>query len=699
MKRRWTSGAAAAIAVVIFLVCGVTTAGAGGYEGESLASSDLTQLSLEELMDIEVYSAAKKKQKMSDSAAAVYALTSDDIRRSGATSIPELLRMIPGVEVANINSNTWAITIRGFNDFFSNKLLVMIDGRSVYTPLFAGVYWDVQDTLIEDIDRIEVVRGPGGTLWGANAVNGVINIITKSAKDTQGPLLAGGGGTEDKGFGQVRYGVKLGEGVYGRFYAKGFNRDGFGNPPGGQADDAWYAWRGGFRIDWDPAESDHWTFQGDLYNGNNDSVLSRASFTAPGFVETIMDQTDIAGGNVLARYRHSYAGGSELELQTYYDRTERQDASVVEYRDTVDFAAQHRFRPLEGHEVVWGLGYRIYGDQIGGSFNFVFEPSRRNTDVVSGFAQDEISLLDDRLRLTLGAKLEHNSYTGFEFQPNGRFLLKVGGRGSLWGAVSRAVRTPSRAEDDVRINSQIQLIPAGAFGPGSPPVDTPAVLALFGNRNFDSEKLTAYELGYRSQPLDNLSFDVAAFFNEYDDLRTVAQRLGPGGSPIAWLETDPLPPHLVIPFDAGNMMSANTYGVEVVSDWWPIDGWRLRAGYTYFQMSTDLPATAPPNTLGPGADGASPKQQAFLRSFADLPHQLELDAGVRWVDELPSVGARGYGTADLRLGWKPREDIEISLVGQNLIDDKHIEFGPSEFFQISPTAVQRGFYGKVTWTP
>ncbi len=677
--------AAAALAMLglLALVAGTAAARDGSDDG---FGTDLTELSLEELMDIEVYSAAKKKQKISDSAAAVYVLTSEDIRRSGATSIAELLRMIPGVEVAHIDSSSWAVTIRGFNDFFANKLLVMIDGRSVYTPLFAGVYWDVQDTLLEDIDRIEVVRGPGGTLWGANAVNGVINIITKNAEETQGALAVGGGGTEDKGFGGLRWGTKLGENSYGRFYAKGVNRDGSGNPPGGAADDAWNQWRGGFRIDWTPGEQDNWTFQGDLYNANNDSLVTRPSFSAPGFSETVKDPTDAAGGNLLAHYRHSFAGGSEITLQGYYDRTERQDISIHEARDTVDLDLQHRLRLADVHEIVWGLGYRVSGDQIRNSFNFVFSPQRRDVHVVSGFVQDEVSLFDERLRLTAGAKLEHNDFTGFEFQPNVRFLFKIAERQSLWGAVSRAVRTPSRAEDDVRINSQI--LPPGTLGPGTPP----AVVALFGSHGFDSEKLLAYELGYRVQPSDTVSFDVTAFYNSYNDLRTVAPRAA-----LPFPETDPLPPHLVVAADAGNMMEGETYGAELFADWWPLDGWRLRGGYSYFEINLDLPASAPAGTLGLGADGASPSHQFYLRSHADLPYDLELDANFRWVDELPSIGVNDYGTMDLRLGWKPREDLELSLVGQNLLEDKHVEFGPSEFFQISPGAVQRGFYGKLVW--
>ncbi|MCP5005924.1 MAG: TonB-dependent receptor plug domain-containing protein, partial [Planctomycetes bacterium] len=419
-----------------------------------LAKNDLTSLSLEDLMNIKVTSVSKRPQKLIDAASAIYVITQEDIRRSGATNIPDALRRVPGIQVAHINMNTWAITSRGLNSFLSNKLLVLMDGRSVYTPLFSGVYWDVQDTLLEDIDRIEVIRGPGASLWGDNAVNGVINIITKQAGDTQGGLLSTGYGNEQQGFGNLRYGNKIGNDAYFRVYSKYFNRDNAVDASGKKTNDSWHAQRGGFRIDWDIKKQDSLTVQGDIYDSKFGETAATVSLTSP-FSNTINDDSKFAGWNVLTRWKHTFSEYSNFELQLYYDQTERESIKLREDRDTYDFDFQHRFKFGERQDVVWGLGYRLTHDNIRNSFDFSFNPDSRSMSLYSGFVHDEITLIEDKLRLTVGSKLSYNVFTGLEVQPNARLLWKPCERHSTWLSFSRAVRTPSRAENDIRINKEV----------------------------------------------------------------------------------------------------------------------------------------------------------------------------------------------------------------------------------------------------
>jgi len=661
---------------------------------DTVASANLADLSLEELMNIEVYSAAKKTQKLSDSAAAAYVLTQEDIRRSGVTNVPEALRLVPGVEVAHIDSNKWAISIRGFNDRFANKLLVLIDGRSVYTPLFAGVYWDVQDLVLEDIDRIEVIRGPGGTLWGANAVNGVINILTKKAKDTQGVLMTAGVGTEERGFGTARYGAKIGRDAYVRVFGKYFERDSFeassSAPSGSQGSDQWDLGHAGFRTDWDPSETDSLTLQGDFYDGKAGSFSTVAAMP-PVYVDSQVAHQSLIGGNVLGRWTHQFEGGSEARFQAYYDRTDRDTnpVNVAENRNAADFDFQHRFKLSDRHDIVWGLGYRITWDELNDSFSVAFKPKHRSLNLFNAFIQDEISFLHDSVRLTLGSKLEHNDYSGFEVQPNVRALWKPTNHQTVWGAISRAVRTPSRAEDDIRINSAV--IPAGL--PSSVCETSPldCVIAMFGGSSFNSEKLVAFELGYRQQLFENAGVDVATFYNLYDDLRTIEP--APADS---FVEVDPTPTHLVVPFNIGNGLKADTWGVEIAADYRPFDFWKLRSGYTLFEMDLNFDSSAKDDPVSGSADGASPQNQVFVRSLIDLPYNLELDSNFKWVDQLKSLGIGAYATLDLRLGWRPTETLEFSLVGQNLLQKANQEFNSSAFVNDEATKVERGVYGKVT---
>ncbi len=667
--------AAIFLLVFVLMLMGAPPATAG--TGSEPFPRDLTSLSLEELMEIDVTvtSVSKKTQKLSEAAAAVFVITQEDIRRSGATTIPEVLRMVPGLQVARIDANKWAISSRGFNGRFSNKLLVLIDGRSVYTPLFSGVFWDMQDLVLEDVERIEVIRGPGATLWGANAVNGVINIITKKARDTQGGLLVTGAGTEERGFGTLRYGSKAGEDAYWRIYIKYFNRDNSVTSAGEEAADSWDVVRAGFRVDWDGTARDSLTLQGDIFDGESGVTYTAPTLTPP-YSVTASDDTNIGGGNLIFRWRHTFTPSSEFALQLYYDRTEIKYAVIGENRDTFDIDFQHRF-PLGGiHDILWGLGYRFTKDDITNSFYISLDPQSRSDNLYSAFVQDEVRLVENRLYFTAGSKFEYNNYTGFEVQPSARLLWTPDEKQSVWTAVSRAVRTPSRADDDIRINQKVL--------PG-PPLTIAAVL---GDRSFESEDLLAFELGYRIRPVERLSFDIAAFYNIYDNLRTLERGQ-------TFTETTPAPSHVVVPSVANNMMDGETYGVEAVVDWLALDWWELQLAYTYLRIKLRLEDIST-DTTSTGAEGESPRNQVSLRSSMDIRKDLDLDMHLRYVDDLPGLGIPGYLALDVRLGWRPVKDLEVSVTGQNLFDNSHPEFVP-ELINILHTEVERSVYGKITW--
>jgi iron complex outermembrane receptor protein len=625
---------------------------------------DLKQLSLEQLMNVEVTSVAKKDQRVAETAAAISVITQEEIRRSGVTSIPEALRLAPGVTVSRIDGNSWAIGIRGFGSGLSRSVLVLIDGRSVYTPLFAGVYWDVQDTLLEDIDRIEVIRGPGGTIWGANAVNGVINIITKGTTETQGLLATAGGGSEEKGFGSLRYGGKIGQDFSYRLYGKGFRRDGQFTPHLSDVDD-WQMGQGGFRADWDLHERDKLTFQGDAYKGYTGLRTRVSSFSAP-FSAIVEKDTDLSGMNLLGRWNRALSETSNLALQIYYDRTFRREPTFEEERNTVDFDFQHRFKLTGRQELIWGLGYRFTKGDTKSVPTLVISPRNRADNLFSAFLQDEIVLVEDLLRLTVGSKFEHNDYTGFELQPSGRLLWTPAARHVLWASISRAVRTPSRVDRDVAASS-------------APNPALPFFARLLGKKDFDSEKVMAYELGYRIQPTDRLFVDLAAFYNRYDDLFSVET-----GTPF--LE----PGRLIFPFQFDNKMKARVYGAELAADWRWLDWWRWRFSYSYLQINLTSKRGSNDTITAPGTEGGSPHNQISLTSFVNLPGDLQLDGMFRYVDNLPGQNVGRYFNLDLRLGWHATKNVELSLVGQNLLQGHHAEWGGG-------TEIQRGVYTKVAW--
>ena len=629
----------------------------------------LGQLSLEELMNVRVSLVARREQKLMTAPSAVTVITSEELRRSGVTSVAEALRRVPGFQVARIDSNKWAITARGFNDLSASKLLVLIDGRSVYDPLFSGVFWDVQDLMLEDIDRIEVVRGPGGTLWGANAVNGVINIITKSAEDTQGGLVSAGGGTEERGFTSVRYGGKLDEKSWYRVYGKFFSRD-----SSQHGEDGWLQGRMGFRVDSKPTSAVRLTMQGDYYQGEFDSLLGIPSLAAP-FMNVFDDTSEVAGGNLLMRAEQTFESGGQVAMQIYYDRTERAIPSVIEVdRDTADFEFQHRFSAPARQQITWGGGFRWTSDDVENTFVLNLDPERRSDTLGSTFVQDEIEVIEDRLTLTVGSKFEYNSYTGFEYQPSARLSWIPHERHSAWAAVSKAVRTPSRIEDDIRVNRRVL---------GGAPL---TLISFFGDPDVKAEDVIALEMGYRVLPADTLSADIALFYNEYDDLMSTEP-----GLPFA--EAVPPPAHTVVPLLADNLYEGSTYGFELSANWDILEDWRLYGAYSFGRMNLRRTGDSLDLTTE-GREGDGPRHQVYLQSSLNLPHDVELDVIGRYVDVLSNQNVDSYIEADVRLGWRPLDTLHVAVIGQNLVHDEHREY--TRAFPFVPSEIERGIYLVVT---
>jgi iron complex outermembrane receptor protein len=582
---------------------------------------DLSTLTIEELANIDISSVSKRPEPLGEAAASVYVITREQIRRYGATSIPEILRLAPNLQIARVNSSQYAITARGFNGTIANKLLVLIDGRSVYTPLFSGVFWDVQDTLIADIDRIEVISGPGGTLWGSNAVNGVINIITRHSRETQGALLSIGGGPDERGA-SFRYGAKLGEHTTYRVYAKGFGRENTENSSGVSARDSWGKGQAGFRLDW-AKFGDALMFEGGGYDGSTDQRNT--------------DNQLISGAHMLGRWSRTLQDNSAIQVQAYYDLTRRViPGTFGELLNTFDIDAQHQFLLGSRHGFVWGGGYRLYHDNVDNEAALAFRPAIRNLHLANVFIQDTIALAE-HLELTLGVKLEYNSYSQFEVQPNARLAWNFRDYGLLWSAISRAVRTPSRLDREL-------------FAPGSPP------FLLAGGPNFKSETLIAFEIGYRVQPVAQASFSISTFYNIYDDLRSIEPTSGG------------------LPFVIENKMKGETYGVEMWGSYRVLDWWRLSAGYNFLKKDLRLKrGSSDPN--GVQAAGNDPEHQFSARSAMNLPYNVVFDLALRWIDRLPNPNVPSYVALDARLGWMVREGVELSLTGVNLTDRRHPEFG------------------------
>jgi iron complex outermembrane recepter protein len=651
--------------------------------------TDLLSMPLEDLMNIEITSVSKKSQRLSDAAAAVFVITQEDIRRSGVTSIPEALRMAPGVQVAHIDANKWAVTIRGLNGRFANKLLVLMDGRSLYSPLFAGVYWEVQDTPLEDIERIEVIRGPGAALWGANAVNGVINIITKSADTTLGGMASAGAGTEERGFATARYGVSLGKDNNLRFFVKHRDIDNQVDASGNKSHDAWQMTRGGFRFDGQPSWRDTLTLSGEYYDGGVDEKYTLYRLPTPqdpGISSTPDATSRMQGGNLLAHWQHALEENGTLSLQLYYDHFERSMIILGEQQDTVDLEFQHHFTLWERQDLIWGVGYRFSSDRLSDTAIISFNPPTRDTQLYSAFLHDEVKLIPEHLSLVVGTRLEHNSYTGFEFQPNGRLLWTPSANQSFWGAVSRAVRTPARGDSDIAYRYR-------TFTAAQIQQPLPLRLEIDGSRNFKSETLVAYELGYRVEPKQHVAFDVAAFYNDYRHLRVLQE-----GATVPEFD-GAQPTNLLRSYTLANEMHGHAYGVELAGEWSPVPWWRLHATYSYLRIKMNLEEPSTDTINQNDAEGDSPRHQFTVRSGLDLGKGWEFDCWLRGAGRLAyidGVSIPGYVTMDTRLAWKPVPKLEIALVGQNLLHRHTPEFIP-EFINTFATEVQRSVYGKVTW--
>jgi iron complex outermembrane receptor protein len=608
--------------------------------------NDLKKLSVEELMDIEVTSVSKHPEKLTEAASAIQVITHDDIRRSGATTIPEALRLAPNLQVAQLNSHHWIISARGFNNIFANKLLVMIDGRTVYSPLFAGVFWDAQNVLLEDVDRIEIISGPGGTLWGANAVNGVINIITKRAKNSQGLFVSGAAGSALRGLASVRYGSSVGPNLFYRAYAQYSDRDQTVLPNGEDNIDKWSITQGGFQMEWYPTEVNTLSVQGNFYRG---------------IQETAPEESPMDGQNIMGRWTRSFSNRSELIVQAYFDRTWRRDVpgTVYDELETYDLDVQHRFLPGERHDVLWGAGYRIMNDKTINTTQFLgLVPADRRMDLLSTFIQDAITLLPEHLKLTIGTKLQHNDFSGFEIQPSARLAWSIK-QHLIWTAVSRAVRAPSRIDVDYHI-------PTYEVPPQYP--------SVAGGPNFTSEKVIAYELGSRLQPSSKWSISLAGFYNQYDDLYSV----------------EPLPGTMT--YQIQNGVKGYSYGGELSGNYQPIPRWRLRGGYTYFSKKLE---NKPGNMSAPIALanlGSDAKNQFLLQSILDLPAHFQVDMVLRHIDTLPSTQfyeeVPSYYSFDARLAWHFRQ-LEIAVVGQNIFHELHSEF--------AGIRIPRNFYGKISW--
>lgn len=636
----------------------------------------LADLSIQELMNESITSVSKKETKLTESPAAVTVITAEDIRRIGATSIPEALRIVPGLDVARINASEWAVSSRGFNNQYANKLLVLVDGRSVYTPSFSGVFWHMQDLMLEDLDRIEVIRGPGATLWGANAVNGVINIMTKSARDTQGLLSSVTYGTDLKPLANLRYGGQLSTNLYYRVYGQFLEHDNFLRSDGPEASDQWNTARGGARLDWHPDERNHLTLQGDYDEEMVHQPFDEAHLTPFVGLESHADRNHNHSVNVLGRWTHTFSATSESMLQLYYDAFKHVDAGSLERRETFDMDWHHRFAVGARNDVVWGLGYRYTPDDISSSTHVaVWDPRRAHDQVLNAFVQDEILLVPDQLSLTLGTKLEHNDYTGFEIQPSARLLWTPTDKQSVWTAVSRATRTPNRFEQGARINTS-------AF---QPPMSPPIEVALLPTSTLQSEELIAYELGYRVQPAKALALDWAAFYNVYQNLHVFT--LQPNR-----FETTPPPPHVLVPVEGFYDNPGDTYGVELQAQWQVTEGWRLAAGYTWLHMRLDHDEAT---------ERDNPQHQFHLRSSLDLTHNTELNGVVYYVDKTAHVANNAtfttpaYVRLDLGATWRPLKNLELSIWGQNLLDPRHSEI--TSFHTAYVTEIPRGVLGKITW--
>jgi len=611
----------------------LAVAGTTALAAEPTRVADLADLSIEELGNIQVTSVSKRPERLADAPASIFVITGEDIRRAGATRLAEALRLAPNLEVARASASSYAISARGFNNTIDNKLLVLIDGRTVYTPLFSGVFWDAQDVMLEDVERIEVISGPGATLWGANAVNGVINVITRRSSDTQGGYAYARSGNLERGYG-ARYGGALGaDGSY-RVYGRSFDIFNTSKANGATASDGWSKGQVGFRTDWGTA-ANGFTLQGDAYRGSLDQALG--------------DDSSISGNNLLGRWNRDLVEWGQLQIQSYFEHTERDiPGTFAEHLNIFDVEFQHGLRTIGAHRLTWGGGYRYGDDHVTNSAFLAFLPADRRQRWSNVFAQDEIAL-EDNLRLTLGTKFQSNYYTGTEPLPSARLAWKPDPQRLVWGAVSRAVRAPSRIDRDLFVNA----------GPTQ----------LNGGPDFVSEVVKVYEVGYRAQASPQATYSISLFHNIYDRLRSVEP--APGGGVVL-----------------GNKMEGTGDGLEAWGSYQPARNWRLSAGAFFLRQRLRLkPDSGDTNVSAAGND---PAHQWLLRSSFDLPDRTELDIGVRRVGALPNPSVPAYTAADIRIAWRLERGLELSVV---FIDSGHVESGSPA----TASEMASGAYAKLRW--
>lgn len=659
-------------ALVILIVFSVALCGAQDQQ------ADLTQLSLEQLTKLEVTSVSKKKQKLEDVAAAVYVITQQDIESSGARNIPDLLRMVPGVDVAQNNAHTWAISIRGFGGLFTDKVLVLIDGRSVYTPTSSGVYWDQQNVPLEDIERIEVIRGPGGTIWGANAVNGVINIITKNARDTQRGLVTAATGMNNTADTLLQYGGKVGQAGAYRVFGSYSNLGNQSAADGMPAADGWHNFYGGFRSDWDLSKRDRLTVQGDLTRSIEGQTVSLILSNAAFQQATFNTKLAVSAGNLLERWDRTLSDHSDISLQAYFDRYNRGDDAVSpESRNTFDLDFHHHLAAGSRHDIVWGLGYRVTSDNLPPGFSDIYVPQQRTDNLFSAFLQDEIRITNS-VRFTLGSKVEHNAYTGLEYEPGGQLLWTPTRKQAFWLSVARAIRQPARDDTDLQVD--IGAFPLNNGGIG--------VLKLMGDdHDLRAEKLISYQAGYRRQIGKRFSLDAASFLNFYHSLQTAEP-----GAPF--FASNPGPPHLVFPLSFESRAHAQTYGGEIFAGWSPTSRWRISPGYSFIHMVVNPDASSHDTTVAQTSKD-TPRHKFSVRSQLALLHNVDWDVALYHVNSTGDGDVPAYNRVDTRVAWRVGEATEFSVVGQNLLSPQHAEFTDAEY--LHHTQPKRNVFGKVTW--
>lgn len=625
--------------------------------------NDIYSLNLSDLGNVKVTSVSKSEESSLRAAAAVFVISNEDLKRSGATTIPEALRMVPGISVARSSSNKWAVSSRGFNDTLSNKLLVLIDGRSVYTPQFSGVFWDSQDYLFEDIDRIEVIRGPGASLWGANAVNGVINIITKKASDTVGNYVAIGAGNQEKSFLEARRGIKVNENTSFRTYYKGFNKNNESSLIGNNdVNNKWEFSRAGFRSDINRNNNASITFQGDVYNGKENITLNIPTFESP-YSTILPGDGDISGGNLLFKIVDN-SSEAKNTLTSYFDSSLRHFENIEIDIKQYDLDFQQDREINDRSILIWGAGFRYVWDDFNGTRYFKYNPNNSNESLYSSFLMHKYSLLPNKLTLTTGTKIEHNDYTGFEIQPNIRLALYPDSTSTVWGSVSRAVRTPSRSEDS------IDLVVGSIKDKG--------YIKWLGNSSMVSEELIAYEIGYKNQINSNLYIDLSVFLNDYQNLRTTEI-----GKPR---------PETAIPLYFFNKADGKSHGLEAAIDFKATDSWALKGSYSLINIDINVHRDSTDNQLIRD-EGKTPDQVFSVRSQFDITNNLQLDNSIYFVDSLPSIRIPSYTRFDSRLAWQISDGIELSAVAINLFDDKTQEFARP--LNELDSQIRRSIFGKI----